>query len=347
MENDMNKIKTVDAVGRVLCHDITRIIPGEKGPAFRKGHVIREEDIEVLLSLGKEHIFIWENKSGMMHENDAAEILCEICRGQNIERSEVKEGKIDLRSSIDGLFKVNKEILNKINGLGEIIIAARHGNFPVKSGDHLAGVRVVPLAIEEKKMEAAREMAGQALIMNVLPFKQKKIGLIVTGNEVFQGRIADSFTPVIKSKLTEYNADISMHVILDDKHEKITNTCFKMIYEGVDFIICTGGMSVDPDDRTPLAIRNTGADVVTYGVPVLPGSMFMLAYFKGTQGKIPIVGLPGCVMYSRRSIFDLVLPRIMADDVIEAGDLYRLGNGGLCLNCDSCTFPDCGFGKGN
>ena len=343
----MKLINTVDAVGHVLCHDVTRIAHGDsKGPAFRKGHVVKEEDIKVLLDLGKERIYIWENAPGMVHENDAAEILCQICRGSNIGRSEVKEGKIELSATIDGLLKVNKEIVNRINSMGQLIISVRHGDFPVKEGDKLAGVRVVPLIIEESKMEAAKKASEGIALLNILPFTQKKAGLIVTGSEVFHGRINDTFTPVLKEKLSYYDVDISMRVVLGDEAEGITKACLEMIEKGMNFIICTGGMSVDPDDRTPLAIKNTGADVVSYGTPVLPGSMFMLAYYYNSSGKIPIVGLPGCVMYAKISVFDLVLPRIMANDRINKNDLSLLGYGGFCLNCEKCVFPNCSFGKG-
>ncbi|MCL1875047.1 MAG: molybdopterin-binding protein [Synergistaceae bacterium] len=343
----MKLIKTADAVGTTLCHDITRIVRGEtKGPAFRKGHVVKEEDVQILLSLGKENIYIWEDETGMMHENDAAEALCGMCRGANIARSEAKEGKIELSSMIDGLFKVNKEKMDEINALGQMIIAVRHGNFPVKAGDVLAGVRIIPLAIEESRMSAAKQLCSGSPILNVIPLKRKKVGVITTGSEVFHGRIADTFTPVIKEKLSEYGVDILKHAILGDDHEKITGTCIEMIDSGMDLVICTGGMSVDPDDRTPLAIQNTGAEVVSYGAPVLPGAMFMLAYYGGENTKIPIIGLPGCVMYAERTIFDLVLPRILADDPISAKDLSLLGHGGLCLSCTKCVFPNCGFGKG-
>jgi len=336
-------IKTVDSVGHVLCHDITRIVRSEtKGPAFRKGHIVREEDIPLLLSLGKENIYIWENEPGMMHENDAAEGLCTICQGFNIGRSEVKEGKIELTALIDGLFKINKKKMDEINAFGQMIIAARHGNFPVKAGKVLAGVRIIPLIIKESKMSAVKQLCGGVPILNVIPFKQKKAGVITTGSEVFHGRIEDTFTPVIKDKLSEYGVDIAKHALLSDEHEKITKACMEMIEIGLDLIICTGGMSVDPDDVTPLAIKNTGARIMSHGAPVLPGAMFMLAYY----GEIPIVGLPACAMYADRTIFDLVLPRIMADDSTSREELSLLGHGGLCLSCPHCVFPNCGFGKG-
>lgn len=340
----MKLMKTEEAVGQILCHDITQIIKGvTKDAVFRKGHIIREEDIPVLLSVGKDHIYIWENNENMLHENDAAQILYDICKNDHMRPSEVKEGKIELIAECDGLLKINSEKLNAVNSLGEMMIASRHGNFPVKAGDKLAGTRIIPLVIEKEKMERAKEVAGDEPIFEIKPFLKKKVGIVTTGNEVFYGRIQDTFTPVIEEKLAEYDVEIIGHEISDDQHEHITAGIQKLLDAGADMIICTGGMSVDPDDRTPLAIRNTGANIVTYGAPVLPGAMFLLAYYGETQ--IPIMGLPGCVMYAKRTIFDLVLPRVMAGEVLEKQDIDVLGEGGLCLSCPVCTFPNCGFGK--
>lgn len=341
----MKVVKTEEAVGHVLCQDLTQIIPGKvKGPVFRKGHVVQAEDIPVLLSIGKEHLYVWEKQEGILHEDEAAEILCAACKGAYMSRSEAKEGKIELTAECDGVLKVDKQALYKVNSLGQMMIAARHGNFAVKKGDKLAGTRIIPLVIEEEKMEPVKEIAKNGPILQILPFKKKKVGVITTGNEVFYGRIQDAFTPVIEKKLAEYGAEIAWHVILNDDHEKITAAILDMLSKGAEFVICTGGMSVDPDDKTPLAIKNTGSEIISYGAPVLPGAMFLLSYYNGT---IPVVGLPGCVMYAKRTIFDLVLPRIMADDKITDKELAALGEGGLCLNCPVCTFPNCGFGKGS
>ncbi|MCF2679385.1 molybdopterin-binding protein [Faecalicatena contorta] len=340
----MKLMKTQDAVGQVLCHDITQIIKGvTKDAVFRKGHVVTEEDIPVLLSMGKDHLYIWEKDENMLHENDAALILYDICKNQYMRPSEIKEGKIELIAECDGLLKVDTEKLNKVNALGEMMIASRHGNFPVKAGDKIAGTRIIPLVIEKEKMERAKEIGGGIPIFEIRPFEKKKVGIVTTGNEVFYGRIQDTFTPVIEEKLAEYDVEIIGHEISDDNHEHITRCIEKMLAQGADMIICTGGMSVDPDDRTPLAIRNTGANIVSYGAPVLPGAMFLLAYYG--ERKIPIMGLPGCVMYAKRTIFDLVLPRVMAGEVLDKTDLNVLGEGGLCLSCPVCTFPNCGFGK--
>ncbi|MCR5323248.1 MAG: molybdopterin-binding protein [Lachnospiraceae bacterium] len=374
----MKLIKTEDAVGTVLCHDITQIIKGvTKDAVFRKGHIIREEDIPVLLSCGKESVYVLELGNsesrqegyeaeygrGMMHENEAADFLCDMCQGQNLRRGKVKEGKLEIFAECDGLLKVDEQGVLAVNSAGEMMIASRHGNFPVKAGDKVAGTRIIPLVIEEEKLLRVRRKIAKLQgrgddsesqihpLYNVLPFKHKKAAIIATGNEVKKGLIEDTFTPVIEQKLSEYDTEVVYRVTPGDEHELITAEILKAINEyDADIVLCTGGMSVDPDDRTPLAIRNTGARIVCYGAPVLPGAMFMLGYagIRSESGKskmIPIVGLPGCVMFHGRTVFDLILPRIMADDEVFSEEIAALGTGGLCLNCEKCTFPNCGFGK--
>lgn len=339
----MKLIKTEEAVGQVLCHDITQIIKGvTKDAVFRKGHVVKEEDIPVLLSVGKENLYIWEKDEDMLHENDAAEILYEICKGEYMHPTPVKEGKIELIADVDGVLKIDRELLYGINSMGEMMIASRHGDFPIRKGEKIAGTRVIPLVISKEKMEKAKILAGDKHIFSIKPYQLKKVGVVTTGNEVLKNRIQDTFTPVIVDKLKEYGMDMVMHALPGDDNAAITKAVKDMIEQGMDMVICSGGMSVDPDDRTPLAIKNTGAEIVTYGAPVLPGAMFMLAYY---EGEIPVLGLPGCVMYAKRTIFDLVLPRIAAGEKLKKEDLDRLGEGGLCLSCERCTFPNCGFGK--
>jgi molybdenum cofactor synthesis domain-containing protein len=303
---------------------------------------VTEEDIPVLLSMGKEHLYLWEKTEDMLHENEGAVILYDICKNDYMRPSEIKEGKIDIFATTEGLFKVDKERLKRINSLGELMIATRHGNFPVKEGEHLAGTRVIPLLIDKDKMNRAKEAAGDTPLMQIKPFHHKKVGIITTGNEVFYGRIQDAFGPVLRQKVSEYPSEVIGQRILSDDPKSITDAIISFIREGAELILCSGGMSVDPDDTTPAAIKATGARIVSYGAPVLPGAMFLLAYY---EDKIPILGLPGCVMYSERTIFDLVIPRIFADDPISEEDLAELGHGGLCLKCPECTFPGCGFGK--
>ena len=338
----MKLIRTEDAVGSVLCHDITQIIPGVvKDAVFRKGHVVTEEDIPVLLSVGKEHLYVWEKQEGMLHENDAAEVLRQVCQGDYMVASEPKEGKIELKAQCDGLLKINREKLNTVNGMGQIVLASRHGNFPVKKGDKIVGMRVVPLVIEEEKMNRVKEVCGDKPIFTILPFHKMKVGIVTTGSEVYHGRITDKFTPVVKVKLEEAGMEVLGNVLCDDDSQMVTDAINDWVDKGAEFVVCTGGMSVDPDDRTPLSIKNATDEVITYGAPVLPGAMFMLAY----KGDIPVVGLPGCVMYAKRTIFDLILPRIAAGERLSEKDFTVLGEGGLCLNCEVCTYPNCGFGK--
>ena len=342
----MKLIDTKDAVGTVLAHDITQIIKGvTKDAVFRKGHIVREEDIPVLLSVGKDHLYVWENDPNMLHENDAAEILRKICQGSHMHPTPVKEGKIELIADECGYLTINREKLDAVNSLGEMMIATIPGGIRVEKGQKLCGTRIIPLVIEKEKMEEAEKVAGDKPILDIIPFKKKNYGVVTTGNEVFYGRIQDTFTPVITSKMDEYGCTMVAHTVSDDNPEHIENAIKAMIERSdIDMIICTGGMSVDPDDKTPLAIKNSGARIVSYGAPVLPGAMFLMSYLK--DGR-PVVGLPGCVMYAGRTIFDLVLPRIMADVPVTKEYMSALGYGGLCLStCKPCRFPFCSFGRG-
>ena len=339
----MKLIRTEDAVGHVLCHDMTQIIKDAyKDARFRKGHVVTAEDIPVLLSMGKEHLYVWEMTPGMVHENDAAERLCALCANEHMDRSEVKEGKIELRASCDGLFRVRSEALIAANSIDDIMIATRHGNTAVKRGDKLAGTRVIPLIIEEEKLEAAEQAAGEKPLLELLPYVKKTAAIIATGNEVKKGLIQDTFTPVVQQKLAAYGIKTIAVTYSGDGLEHVAASIAEMRATGAEMIICTGGMSVDPDDSTPGGIKASGARIVTYGAPVLPGAMFLLGYY---EDGTPVCGLPGCVMYAGATIFDLVLPRIAAGVEVEKKDIVVLGEGGLCLGCKPCHWPNCPFGK--
>lgn len=339
----MKQIDTKDAVGHVLCHDITRIVKDVvKDTPFRKGHVVTEDDIPVLLSLGKTHLYVWENDDTKYHENEAAEILYEICKNDHMERTQVREGKIELLAGCDGVFTVDVGRLEAINSIDEIMIATRHNYSAVRKGDKLIGTRVIPLVIDKQRMEEARAAAGDMPLACLHPYRPLKCGIVTTGNEVYTGRIKDTFTPVIEDKLKLYGLSVCGHKICDDDITQITSAILELKAGGADMIVCTGGMSVDPDDRTPGAIKATGAQIVTYGAPVLPGAMFLLAYM---DDGTPVMGLPGCVMYSKATVFDLILPRIAAGIKVTKRDIVKLGCGGLCLGCDVCHYPQCSFGK--
>jgi len=323
----LKEIKVQDAVGQILCHDVTEIVRGVvKDAKFRKGHIITAEDIPVLLKLGKENIFVWENDESKLHENDAAEILRALCQGENLSASDVKEGKIELKATCDGVFHVDAEKLNEINSVDEICIATVQNNIPVRKNKSVAGMRVIPLVIDKKKLENVQKIAENALpLMKIAPYKKFKVGLVVTGSEIFHKRIKDDFTPVIEAKLKTFGLKVDERRISDDSKEMTREKIAEMLDLGCEMILCTGGMSVDPDDRTPAAIKSTGADIVTYGVPVLPGAMFMLAY----KGDVPIMGLPGCVMFCSKTVFDMILPRIITGERLTRENFTKMGVGGL------------------
>ena len=338
----MKKIKTTEAVGYILQHDITEIIPGEfKGRAFKKGHIITEEDIPHLLRLGKDHIFVFELGEDKIHENEGAMILGKLGQGENISLgSEIKEGKINFNSSIDGILKVDSEKLFELNMLGEISFATLPNNVPVKKGELVGGARIIPLVIEKEKMDRAKNLIKEP-ILNVRPYKKYKVGIITTGNEVFYGRIEDKFGPVILEKLKPYNSEIIGQAFCPDDKEIIKEKAREFLDKGATMIIFTGGMSVDPDDMTPTSIIELGGELISYGAPVLPGSMFLLSYL----GDIPMMGLPGCVMFAKKTVFDLVLGRVMTGEKLTKADIMRYATGGLCQSCEVCHYPNCTFGK--
>lgn len=339
----MKLIKTEDAVGHVLCHDLTQIIKDEyKGACFKKGHIVTESDIPILLSMGKENLYVFECTSDMLHENDAALRLSKICQNEYMVCSDISEGKIEIKADADGLFTVDTNKLNAVNSIDEIMIATRKGNTAVKKGDKLCGTRVIPLVINEQKILDAEGICAKGPILKLHPYVLKTAGIITTGSEVYNKRIEDKFTPVIIDKLRDYGVSVTKHIIVDDNIDNITSAINKMRNSKVEIILCTGGMSVDPDDNTPGAIKKSGADIITYGAPVLPGAMFLLGYF---DDGTPIVGLPGCVMYAKATVFDLALPRLVANVRMSKKDFVEMGEGGLCLSCGTCAYPLCPFGK--
>lgn len=339
----METVRTEDAVGMVLGHDMTEIVPGEfKGIAFKKGHIIQEEDIERLLRIGKENIYVFKLKEGEIHENEAAIRMGNMFAGPDISFNEPHEGKISLRPKHTGLLKINRELLDSINDIDGMCVATIQENIRVEKDDLLGGCRIIPLTIEEKIIDRIEEMTkGKEPLFQIKEFIPHKVSLIVTGSEVYKGRIQDKFGPIIKEKVELYGSEMVNKVIVDDNTDDIREAIENAKNSGADMIIVTGGMSVDPDDKTPGAIKSTGAEIVTYGTPVLPGAMLLLAYLDG----IPIFGLPGGVIFSKITSFDLILPRVLVGEKLVRRDISRMGYGGQCISCEVCTFPNCHFGK--
>lgn len=338
----MKEVTVEKAIGTVLAHDLTQIIPGEyKGPKFKKGHVITAEDIPVLLSMGKKHLFVLEKDDTDVHENEAALRIASKAAGDGIRLTEPAEGKIELIADMDGLLKIDRERLYELVSQDEIMFATIHDNIVVRKGEKLAGTRIIPLFVAEEIMQKAEAVLADEPIIKIVPLKEMKVGVVTTGSEVYSGLIKDAFGPVLVKKFGALGSKVEKQLFADDDEEMIADCIRQLVDEGMDIIGITGGMSVDPDDRTPSGIRKAGGEVISYGAPVLPGAMFMLSYI----GKVPVVGLPGCVMYSRTSVFDLIVPRLLAGEKVTKADINKLAVGGLCLNCEKCTYPVCGFGK--
>ena len=339
----MKEIPVQEAVGMVLFHDITRIVPGEfAGRAFKKGHVIAEDDVPKLLNLGKDNIYVLDLEEGFVHENDAALRIAKAAIGEGIQMMEPVEGKVTMTAVTRGLLKVNVAALNRINAIDEIVLATLHGNQQVLARKQVAGTRIIPLFTEEDKILQVEAICREHYpVITVKPFRSFKVGLVTTGNEVFHGRIEDKFGPVVRDKFEKLGSTVMRQILVSDSVPITVKAIHDLIAEGAEMIVTTGGMSVDPDDRTPASIRAAGGKVVTYGSPTFPGAMFMLAYI----GKVPVIGLPGCAMYHKATVFDLVVPRILAGETVTRTDITDLGHGGFCSGCIECRYPNCGFGK--
>lgn len=339
----MKVVPVEEALGMVLCHDLTKIVPGEfHGVAFKKGHIILEEDIPKMLDIGKKNIYVWEMKEGIIHENEAGERMARAAAGKGIIFTKPSEGKVNLLAEYKGLLKINFKALEKINMIDEVMVATLHTDVVVDKVSVVAGTRIIPLFIENLKIEQIENICKEeGPIIWVAPLTSMKVGIVTTGSEVYSGRISDKFGPVIREKIDEIGSQVIKQIIVSDSESMIVDAVNDLLLMGAEMIVVTGGMSVDPDDVTPAGIRKAGAKIISYGAPVLPGAMFLIAY----MSDIPVLGLPGCVMYNKRTIFDLILPKIVAGERIKKEDITKLGHGGLCANCEVCNFPTCSFGK--
>lgn len=338
----MKCIPVQEAVGQVLCHDITEIVPGVcKGPAFRRGHIVREDDVEYLLRLGKEHLYVWEDIEGMIHEDEAARRIAQAIAGNGVIYGTPKEGRINFSAAHSGLFSLNLELLERLNSIPHITIATVHTLQGVAKGRNIAGTRVIPLVVPESSLTAVEACCAMEPLFTVLPYQKHRVGIVTTGSEVYSGRIKDGFGPVLRKKFDGLDVSVLGQLFVPDNSDETAQAIERCLLDGATMVVVTGGMSVDPDDKTPGAIKAVASEVVGYGAPVFPGAMFMVAY----KGNIPILGLPGCVMYHKASIFDVLLPRLLAGVRLTRRDILSLAHGGFCESCPECHYPACGFGK--
>jgi len=341
----LRKIDLKEAVGTELAHDITEIRPGEfKGPAFRKGHTVCDDDICHLQKLGKNHLYLIDLEEDEVHENQAASILASGLAGEGIDwKDDPKEGKIGLHAAVDGLLTVDTASLAAFNMVDEVMCATLHSHTLVKKGALVAATRAIPLVMKRAPVERAAAIAGQnGGVVSIRPLRKAKVGLVITGSEVYHGIIEDKFAPTLRSKITELGSIVEDVIFAPDDEEMIAAAIRNHLEGGCDLLLLSGGMSVDPDDVTRKAIRQAGADEVHYGAAALPGAMFLTAYI----GEIPLLGVPACGLHHRITVLDLVLPRILSGEKIGKKELAFIGHGGLCKDCPECSYPHCPFGKG-
>lgn len=337
----LKKVKTSEAVGLKIAHDMTKIIPGEyKGARFTRDHIVTVADIDELLSMGKEHIYVMEgSEEPGVHEEEAAKRLAESIAGDNTTFGQPREGRINIKASVPGLLKVERLLLNEINSIEGISAATLHSNTPVKAGGLLAGVKAIPLYIEEEKLKRVEELAGaRGKAVWVKPYVLKKVGIVVTGNEVYNGLIQDKFVDVMRPKLEELGAGILAHTIVPDDEDLIGQAVVGMKSKGAELIVTCGGLSVDPDDVTLEGVKRSGAAIISYGSPIMPGAMSLLAVL----GDTPILGAPAGGLFHTTSI-DVLLPRLIAGEIVTRQEIASYGYGGLCLNCTVCQYPVCPY----
>ncbi len=355
----MEKIRTEDAVGRSLSHDVTAMYPGFKGALFKRGHVIKQEDIKTLLDIGKKNVYVDEASftaeegqakeadagavtSAMLHEDDCALRLAGMAKISGAHYEGPSEGKVLLISDMRGMLRVNVSLLKQINNIADITIASLPDHSRVEEGDRLASMRIVPLFTEEERIREAEGLCEKnPPLFSLHPYKELHAGLIITGSEIYNGRIKDRFEPVIREKLSHFPGDIKGVRLCDDDMDMIEGAAGELMEEGADFLVFTGGMSVDPDDLTPGAVRRLGAEIISYGVPAQPGNMTLVAYLS----DIPVIGVPGAAISLPATVFDVLLPQIYTGLRLTKQDMINLSDGGLCRMCGECHFPNCSFGR--
>ena len=340
----MKKIKIEDAIGMVVGHDVTQIIPGKyKGPRFKRGHRIREGDIPEFLKIGKEHIYVMDLKSGIIHEDDAALRLGRAFAGRNIEIKGPSEGKVTFHAKINGVFEINLPLLNRINLSRNIILSTVHRHTPCAPGRALGATRIILLTAPEKQIRRVETWCKkEGPVLEILPYRKLNVGVVITGNEIFKGRIKDRFDDRVGQKISKFGSRVVKKEVVPDDPHQISQALLKFYNDPVDLILVTGGLSVDPDDVTRAGIKQAGARIIFYGTPVLPGAMFLY----GMLGEKPVLGLPACVFHHNATLFDVIFPRILAGEVLNRREINLLGHGGFCMNCNPCHFPICPFGKG-
>jgi hypothetical protein len=340
----VRKIRIEDAVGMVLGHDVTQIIPGKyRGPRFKRGHKIKKEDIPEFLKIGKEHIYVMVIKPGIIHEDEAALRLGRAFAGRNIDISGPSEGKVAFHSMMNGVLKINVPLLHRINLSRNVILSTIHRYTPCSPRMAVGATRIISLMAPEKQIKSVENWCQKdGPVIEILPYRKWNIGVVVTGSEFFKGRTKDRFDDRVGKTINKFGSRVVKKFVVPDEIDHISRALLNLQEDSVDLILVTGGLSVDPDDVTRAGIRKAGTKLIFYGTPILPGAMFLY----GMLGEIPVLGLPACVFHPNATLFDIIFPRILAGEVLNRKEISLLGHGGFCRNCEKCRFPLCPFGKG-
>lgn len=344
-------LPVAEAVGKCAAHDMTRIVPSQfKGAEFSAGQRIRVSDICRLQQMGRFHVAVCdESPAGtaeQVHENEVAELFARRMAGENVRYAlPPREGKIDFVAACDGLFSLDYAKLERFNLVPDVMAATRQDATLVRAGAKLAGTRAIPLFLSRAGLGEALRVLGDEPLFRVLPLRQAKVGILVTGTEVFQGIIEDKFIPVITAKVAAFGCTVVKAVIAPDTQEAIMQAVADIRAAGADLLVTTGGLSVDPDDITRQALLASGLRDVLHGVPVLPGTMSLLGTMPAAKGTMQVLGVPACALYFKTTFLDFALPRLLANREIARSELARMGEGGYCLGCRVCTYPKCSFGK--
>jgi len=340
----LRAVPVAEAVGHRALHDMTRIVPGEsKGVEFQAGQTLTGGDVCRLQQMGRAHVYLEQDApSGFVHENEAALAFAKLMAGENISFDETpREGKINFRAACTGVFEVDRERLEAFNIVPDVVCACRHSGVLAEEGKALAGARAVPLFLTAENFRKAQAVLAAGPLLRVVPLRAMQVGVLVTGSEVFQGLIEDKFAPIVREKVERLGSSVAAEAIVPDDSQQIAEAVAGLLAQGADLIITTAGLSVDPDDVTRKGLIQAGLTDMLYGAPILPGAMTLL----GRIGQARVIGVPACALFHKATSLDILLPRVLAGIEITRGDLARMAEGGFCLNCRTCVYPKCPFGK--
>jgi len=336
------KVSTIsieDAVGLPLAHDLTQVDAERqtKGARFRRGHLLAPEDLPVLRKMGRLNLSVLDLEEGEVHEDEAARSLADALCGEGLEIEGPEEGRCRLVSTRKGVARFDPEMVKRVNLDREWSFGTCPANAIVKPGSTVAAFRILPLALKRASLErAVRESSP----FSVRPFLPLGVGLVTTGSEIKAGLVKDAVCGKLLRKLEELGGSFAGQRFCGDGAEEIRESVRELLHAGADIVICTGGMSVDADDRTPEAIRSVADEVLFRGVPAMPGSNLMLA----RAGESWVVGAPACAAHDERTALDRLLIALFAG-LGEEIDVKNWGIGGLCSRCRVCSFPDCDFAR--